>query len=104
MPSVWEEAYGFAGMEFLAKGIPVVANAIGGMTDYVREGKTGWLNGSRSSEELAGIMAGIVERPQQVLDLNAAIRAARHEIVKPIAAHADEMDAVYGEVAGAVRR
>ena len=35
MPSVWEEAYGYAGVEFLAKGIPVIANAIGGMPDYV---------------------------------------------------------------------
>ncbi len=103
MPSVWEEAYGFAGMEFLSKGIPVVANAIGGMTDYVREGETGWLNGSRSSTELAGIMAGIVERPRQVLELNAGLRARRGEIVKPMAAHADEMDAVYGEVAPARR-
>ena len=43
MPSVWEEAYGYAGLELLAKGIPVVANRIGGMVDYVREGETGWL-------------------------------------------------------------
>jgi glycosyltransferase involved in cell wall biosynthesis len=42
MPSVWEEAYGYAGLELLAKGIPVVANKIGGMVDYVREGETGW--------------------------------------------------------------
>ena len=27
---MWEEAYGYAGLEFLAKGIPVIANAIGG--------------------------------------------------------------------------
>lgn len=28
VPSIWEEAYGYVGMEFLAKGIPVIANAI----------------------------------------------------------------------------
>lgn len=103
MPSVWEEAYGYAGMEFLAKGIPVIANAIGGMVDYVREGETGWLNRSCSAEELARIMQGIVERPQQVARLNERIRAQRSAIVKPFADHADEMEAVYAEVIG-VRR
>lgn len=100
MPSVWEEAYGYAGVEFLAKGIPVVANAVGGMTDYVREGETGWLNRSCSGEELARIMAGIVERPEQVAELNRRLRAERERFVKPIARHADEIDAIYAEVVG----
>ena len=98
MPSVWEEAYGYAGVEFLAKGIPVIGNAIGGITDYVREGETGWLNRSCSGEELARIMAGIVSRPDEVVRLNARLRANREAIVKPIARHADEMDAIYAEV------
>ncbi len=97
MPSIWEEAYGYAGIEFLAKAIPVAANAIGGMTDYVVEGQTGWLNRSCSAEELAGIMAGIVERPEEVVELNAAIRARRDEIVTPIARHADDMQGAYEE-------
>ena len=104
MPSVWEEAYGFAGVEFLAKGIPVVANAIGGMPDYVREGETGWLNRSCEAEELAAIMGGIVERPEQVADLNAKLRADRETIIKPIARHADEMDAIYAEAIAGRRR
>jgi glycosyltransferase involved in cell wall biosynthesis len=95
MPSIWEEAYGYAGVEFLAKGIPVIANAIGGMTDYTREGETGWLNRSCSAPELARIMAGVVERPEQVSELNAKLRASRDSIVKPMARHADEMDGVY---------
>ena len=101
LPSVWEEAYGYVGMEFLAKGIPVIANAIGGMTDYTRDGETGWLNHSLSAEELARIMIGIVERPQQIAELNARIRANRDSIVKTMAEHADEMDALYTELAAA---
>jgi glycosyltransferase involved in cell wall biosynthesis len=101
MPSVWEEAYGYAGVEFLAKGIPVIANAIGGMVDYTRPGETGWLNHSCSAAELAQIMADVVARPQQVAELNARLRAARPSLVKPMGRHAAEMDAVYREVAGA---
>jgi glycosyltransferase involved in cell wall biosynthesis len=98
MPSIWEEAYGYAGVEFLAKGIPVIANAIGGMPDYTRDGETGWLNRSRTAEELAEIMAGVIERPSQVVELNAKLRAGRDEIVKPMARHAEEMEAVYRDV------
>ena len=98
MPSIWEEAYGYAGVEFLAKGIPVIANAIGGMPDYTRDGETGWLNHSCSAAELAEIVAGIVEHPEQVAKLNAGLVAGRGAIVKPLARHADEMDAVYAEL------
>jgi glycosyltransferase involved in cell wall biosynthesis len=98
VPSIWEEAYGYVGPELLAKGIPVIANAIGGMVDYTREGETGWLNRSRSPQELAGIVLEAIERPELVAELGAKIRAARDEIVKPMARHADEMDAIYAEL------
>ena len=103
MPSIWEEAYGYAGVEFLAKGIPVVANAIGGMTDNTREGETGWLNRSCSAEELAHIMARLAERPEEVAELNERLADSRDAIVKPLARHADEMEAVYREVIAASR-
>lgn len=98
MTSIWEEAYGYAGIEFLAKGIPVIANAIGGMPEYTREGETGWLNHSCSAEELADLMRGVIEAPDRITRLNAWLRAHRASVVKPIGAHAEEMDAVYAEV------
>ena len=103
MPSIWEEAYGYAGVEFLAKGIPVIANAIGGMPDYTREGETGWLNRSCSAEELARIVADIVERPEQVAELNGRLLANRDSVVKTVARHAEEMDELYAELAGSSR-
>ncbi len=101
VPSVWEEAYAYAGVEFLAKGIPVVGNAIGGIPDYTRDGETGWLNRSCSADELARIMAGVIERPEQVAELNARLIEARDSIVKPVSRHASEMDAIYRELIGA---
>lgn len=103
VPSVWEEAYAYAGIEFLAKGVPVIANAIGGMPDYTREGETGWLNRSLSAEELAEIMARVVERPDEVVKLNSNLIERRTEIVKPLARHADEIEAVYREAISARR-
>jgi glycosyltransferase involved in cell wall biosynthesis len=98
VPSVWEEAYAYAGMEFLAKGIPVIANAIGGMTDYTRDGETGWLNRSCSADGLVAIMRDIGERPEQVAELNARLLANRDAIVMPQSRHASEMDAIYHEL------
>jgi glycosyltransferase involved in cell wall biosynthesis len=103
MPSIWEEAYGYVGVEFLAKGIPVIANAIGGMPDYTRDGETGWLNRSLSAEELAQIMTGVIDEPEQVVRLNEQLIESRDAIVKPMARHADEMEAVYRD-AGATTR
>ncbi|RMH46885.1 MAG: glycosyltransferase [Gammaproteobacteria bacterium] len=73
VPSVWEEVFGYVGPEMLAKGIPVIGNAVGGITEYVIEGQTGWLNRSSTAEELAGIMAGLIDNPDRVTAVHAAI-------------------------------
>ena len=97
MPSLWEEAYGLAGVEFLAKGIPVIGNAIGGIVDYVRDGETGWLNASCDAAGLAAIMARLVDNPGDVADRGRSALSARGELIKPLDAHADEIEAIYLE-------
>lgn len=97
MPSIWEEAYGFAGLELLAKGIPVVANRIGGMVDYVREGETGWLNESRSAEEMAAILTRLIDDPGEVAERSRGVLAARDELIMPFERHVGEIEAAYRE-------
>lgn len=87
VPSVWEEAYGYAGIELLAMGIPVIANAIGGMVDYVIEGESGWLNRSCTAAGLAQIMRSIIETPDQVVDLNERLRESRSRLIVPMDQH-----------------
>jgi glycosyltransferase involved in cell wall biosynthesis len=98
VPSVWEESYGYVGVEFLAKGIPVIGNERGGIVEYTRDGETGWVNRDASGAGLAAIMAEIIRRPEQVQDLNARIRADRERIVKPFARHVEEIESLYREV------
>ena len=98
VPSVWEEVYGYVGVEFLARGVPVIGNARGGIPDYAIPGTTGWLNRSCTGAELAEIMAGVIRDPAEVVRLNRSIRERRDELVKPLGRHLDELEGIYREV------
>jgi glycosyltransferase involved in cell wall biosynthesis len=98
VPSVWEEAYGFVGIEFLAKGIPVIGNNIGGIPEYVVDGKTGWLNNSCTSSELLSIITKIVNNPTLISELNASILKNRSTYIKDMKHHFDEVSVVYSEL------
>jgi hypothetical protein len=70
------------------------------MPDYVVPGETGWLNRSCTAAELADIMAGIAEAPETVSALHDRLVAERPAAVKPMAAHVEEMRAIYADVQG----
>lgn len=98
LPSVWEEVYGYVGLEFLAKGIPVIGNAIGAIPEYVRPGQTGWLNHSGSADELAELMVGAIEHPEEVERLGETALELRGELIKPFASALARLGGVYGEL------
>lgn len=98
VPSVWEEVYGFVGPEFLAKGIPVIGNALGGIPEYVRDHETGWVNHDNSAAGLAALMAHVIRTPSEIATRSDFIAAARPTLVKPFARHVTEVDLVYAEV------
>lgn len=43
VPSIWEEAFGMTWVEAMAAGLPVVASAVAGPRDYIRNEETGLL-------------------------------------------------------------
>jgi glycosyltransferase involved in cell wall biosynthesis len=98
VPSTWEEAHGFVGIELLAKGLPVIGSALGGIPEYVRDGETGWLNRSASGAELARLMAAALDDTAAVERLRESVRARRDELVRPMAGHVAEVEALYGEL------
>jgi glycosyltransferase involved in cell wall biosynthesis len=101
VPSLWEEAYAYVGVEFLAKGIPVIGNARGGITDYIQPGETGWLNEDSSGSGLARLMAAAIRGPEDVWRLHGRIVARRDELIKTLDHHVSELDGIYrGVVAG----
>lgn len=100
MPSMWEEALGYTGLEMIAKGIPLIANPLGGIPEYARAGETAWLNEDLTGEGLARLMLHLVDRPEQVVEMNRRVLAARAEVVKPMAHHVDAIEGMYRELAG----
>jgi glycosyltransferase involved in cell wall biosynthesis len=52
-PSLWGEATGLVNLEALASGLPVVASAIGGIPEFVDDGKTGLLSAPGDYQQLA---------------------------------------------------
>ncbi|HEX8680459.1 MAG TPA: glycosyltransferase, partial [Chthoniobacterales bacterium] len=99
VPSIWEEAYGYTGIEMLAKGVPIIGNARGGIVDYLKPNVTGWLNIANTADGLAAILREVIEQPEQVLALNRKIAAQRSSLIKPMEVHRREMHALYEEAA-----
>jgi glycosyltransferase involved in cell wall biosynthesis len=98
MPSMWEEALGYIGLELIAKGIPLIANPLGGIVEYAREGETAWLNGPCTGEGLAEIMAALVRDPAEVVAMHERLMAVRDDVAIPLERHVDAIDAVYREL------
>jgi len=53
VPSVWEEAFGLAALEAMARGKPVVATAVGGIPEIIRHNVTGVLVSPGDERQLA---------------------------------------------------
>lgn len=100
VPSTWEEAYGYVGIEFLAKGIPVIGNRMGGIVEYIVPGETGWLNDTNDGVGLGRIMADLIREPARISAVSRRILAARDVIVKPLPVHFEEIDVLYREMVG----
>jgi glycosyltransferase involved in cell wall biosynthesis len=98
LPSTWEEAHGFVGIEMLAKGMPLIGNPLGGIPEYLNDGVTGWLNHSCTGAGIAELMAAAIDDPDEVARLQRSVRVRRHELVRPMAEHVAELESLYAEL------
>ncbi len=79
----------------------MIGSARGGITDYTWPAQTGWLNRTVTGAELAEIMGRLAGDPEEIDAVRGRVVGLRAKLVKPLAAHLDELDAVYRELAGA---
>ena len=60
-----EEGLGFSALEALACGVPVVASAVGGLNDTIREGDTGWQVPVGDAAALARAIESVLDHPEE---------------------------------------
>lgn len=101
MPSMWEEAYGYTGLEMIAKGIPLIANPLGGIVQYALEGETAWLNRKKTGAGLAELMAQLIADPEQVLAMRRRVLERRDVLIPRWAPHVEAIEGIYRTLSAA---
>lgn len=95
VPSIYEETYCLTIAELQALGIPVIAFAVGAVTERIRDEETGFLVEEPSAAALARRIRALVGQPHA---LDPVRRQLRHFSVKSITANAEEYLGLYREL------
>jgi glycosyltransferase involved in cell wall biosynthesis len=75
-PSIWAEAAGYAILEGLACGLPVLASAVGGIPELIADGKTGFLVPAGDSQALSARIRDLYNAPEACRKIGMEARAA----------------------------
>lgn len=69
MPSVWLEGFGIVGLEAMCESKPVIGSNVGGIRDWLRDGKNGLLVTPGREDELAGAIERLLANPEKRVHL-----------------------------------
>jgi glycosyltransferase involved in cell wall biosynthesis len=93
------EPLGLSALEAMAAGVPVVAAAVGGLTESVVDGRTGLLVPARDPQALAGALIRLAKNPAERAAFGREARTRVREEFS-LSRHAERLHALYDEVLG----
>ena len=96
LPSL-DEGFGFAALEAMAAGLPVVATNVGGLPELVVDGQTGWLVPARDPASLADCLRRLIADAEKREAMGAAGRQ-RAQRDFPLSRMVEQIVAVYDGV------
>ena len=71
VPSIWPETFGIVGLEAMMCSKPVVAFDVGGISDWLKDGKTGYLVPVKHTRLLARKIESLLRDPQMAANMGA---------------------------------
>ena len=77
VPSICEETQGVVVLEAMAAKLPVIGCRIGGITDFIKDGKNGILIEPNNINQLADALRKIIKNPSVLIDLRANIHVPK---------------------------
>lgn len=83
VPSTAPESFGLVGIEAMSFGKPVVAFDVGGISEWLQHGETGFLLPPRDEDSLREKMSLLIERPDLVEQMGRKARKAALEKFSP---------------------
>ena len=96
LPSLWE-CWPAVGLEALERDRPILATPVGGFTEIVEPGRSGWLTDGVGAEPLAAAIEALLDDPGAVDELRGGGRPRAHFAALT---DADEVRSSYLELAG----
>jgi glycosyltransferase involved in cell wall biosynthesis len=96
MPSVWPEPFGKVGIEAMSVGRPVIASDVGGISEWLLSGETGFLVPPADESALAEKIITLLSDKKllQTMSVNARRQAENFSIEK----HAQKIEKLYEEI------
>lgn len=99
VPSLWPEPFGKVGIEAMSVGRPVIASNVGGMSEWLDDGITGYVVTPGSPKELGEALCRVLRNRDRRATMGAAARARAEAF--SIEAHAEKIVTVYNEAVAA---
>ena len=98
VPSLWPEPFGKVGIEAMSVGRPAVASDVGGMSEWLTDGETGYLVKRGSPSELGEALCRVLRDRTRLHEMGRAARRRAEDF--SIEAHAQKIVGVYEDARG----